>query len=61
MAFVLRVSEHFLRKFTDVDDFVRRIPIHQQYTANIAELEHLTTAGDVYIGKNVTLKGTGTV
>lgn len=47
------------KEFTDIDDYVRRIPIQQQHTANIAELEHLTIAGDVFIGKNVTLKGTG--
>lgn len=47
------------KEFTAIDEYVRRIPIHQQHTANIAELEHLTVAGDVYIGKNVTLKGTG--
>jgi UTP--glucose-1-phosphate uridylyltransferase len=47
------------KEFTDIDDYVRRIPIQQHHTANIAELEHLTIAGDVYIGKNVTLKGTG--
>eukprot|EP00603_Paraphysomonas_imperforata_P010100 CAMPEP_0114462394 /NCGR_PEP_ID=MMETSP0104-20121206/6806_1 /TAXON_ID=37642 ORGANISM="Paraphysomonas imperforata, Strain PA2" /NCGR_SAMPLE_ID=MMETSP0104 /ASSEMBLY_ACC=CAM_ASM_000202 /LENGTH=308 /DNA_ID=CAMNT_0001635271 /DNA_START=175 /DNA_END=1101 /DNA_ORIENTATION=+ len=46
------------KEFTDIDDYMRRIPTQQQHTANIAELEHLTIAGDVFIGKNVTLKGT---
>lgn len=49
------------KEFTDIDDYMRRIPTQQQHTANIAELEHLTIAGDVFIGKNVTLKGTGMV
>lgn len=47
------------KEFMFIDEYVRRIPIQQQHTANIAELEHLTIAGDVFIGKNVTLKGTG--
>lgn len=46
------------KEFTVIDDYNRRIPRNQN-TPNIAELEHLTIAGDVFIGKNVTLKGTG--
>ena len=47
------------KEFTDIEDYIRRIPVQQQHTPNIAELEHLTVAGDVFLGKNVTLKGTG--
>ena len=42
------------QEFKAIHDYRRRI----QNSPNIVELEHLTIAGDVYIGANVTLKGT---
>ncbi|CAM9759988.1 unnamed protein product [Chrysoparadoxa australica] len=43
------------REFAYVDDYLRRIP---HGTPNILNLDHLTVAGDVIFGANVTLKGT---
>ena len=44
----------FGSKFANVDDYLARIPC----IPDILELDHLTVSGDVYIGKNVVLKGT---
>lgn len=43
------------KEFSAIDDYRKRIP---KKHPNILELEHLTIAGDVYIGANVTLSGT---
>jgi UTP--glucose-1-phosphate uridylyltransferase len=43
------------KEFAAIDDYQKRIP---KKHPNILELEHLTIAGDVYIGANVTLSGT---
>jgi UTP--glucose-1-phosphate uridylyltransferase len=43
------------KAFVNIDDFHKHMRNHRP---NICELEHLTIAGDVYIGNNVTLKGT---
>ena len=43
------------KEFSAIDDYQKRIP---KKHPNILELEHLTIAGDVYIGSNVTLSGT---
>jgi UDP-N-acetylglucosamine pyrophosphorylase len=40
-------------KFTNIEDFLERIPYG---IPNIVHLEHLTVAGDVFFGANVTLK-----
>lgn len=41
------------REFTSVEDFLRRIP---HGVPTITNLDHLTVAGDVMFGENVTLK-----
>lgn len=43
------------QEFKAIHDYRRRVT---SSPPNILELEHLTIAGDVYIGANVTLKGT---
>ncbi|CAM9613525.1 unnamed protein product [Choristocarpus tenellus] len=43
------------REFSYVEEYLRRIP---HGVPNIAQLDHLTVAGDVVFGENVTLKGT---
>eukprot|EP00903_Cladosiphon_okamuranus_P017554 g16168.t1 len=43
------------REFTSVEDYLRRIP---HGVPTITQLDHLTVAGDVMFGENVTLKGT---
>jgi UTP--glucose-1-phosphate uridylyltransferase len=43
------------KEFSAIDDYQKRVPKNHP---NILELEHLTIAGDVYIGSNVTLSGT---
>jgi UTP--glucose-1-phosphate uridylyltransferase len=43
------------KEFSAIDDYQKRVP---KKHPNILELEHLTIAGDVYIGSNVTLTGT---
>lgn len=44
------------REFTSVEDYLRRIP---HGVPTIKNLDHLTVAGDVMFGENVTLKVTG--
>ena len=46
------------REFTSVEDFLRRIP---HGVPTITHLDHLTVAGDVMFGENVTLKVNRTV
>ena len=41
------------REFTSVEDYLRRIP---HGVPTITQLDHLTVAGDVMFGENVTLK-----
>lgn len=41
------------REFTSVEDYLRRIP---HGVPTITQLDHLTVAGDVVFGENVTLK-----
>lgn len=41
------------REFTSVEDYLRRIP---HGVPTITHLDHLTVAGDVFFGENVTLK-----
>ena len=41
--------------FSRVEDFLSRV---SQGVPNIIELDHLTVAGDVFFGANVTLRGT---
>ena len=43
------------KDFATIDDYHKHMHTNRP---NILELEHLTIAGDVYIGANVTLKGT---
>lgn len=44
------------REFTSVEDYLRRIP---HGVPTITQLDHLTVAGDVMFGENVTLKAGG--
>ncbi|PSR79610.1 hypothetical protein PHLCEN_2v6911 [Hermanssonia centrifuga] len=47
---VIKLGEHF-RKIADFQQRFAQIP-------KITDLDHLTVAGDVYFGRNVTLRGT---
>jgi UTP--glucose-1-phosphate uridylyltransferase len=58
---LLRVRTQKCRKHPDTpcfsiaQDFLSRVP---HGVPNIIELDHLTVAGDVFFGANVTLRGT---
>jgi len=47
---VIKLGDHFKK----IQQFQKRL----RYIPRIMELDHLTVTGDVYFGRNVTLRGT---